>query len=68
MGYFVISLEDSEAPEALTAGGLETELQLAMDCGMAGWLAEAVVEACCNGDLIYLQRQVERHIHGWTRP
>lgn len=32
------------------------------------WLVDAVCEACANGDLLFLQRQVERHIDGWVRP
>lgn len=31
-------------------------------------LIDAVVEACANGDLLFLQRQVERHVTGWRTP
>lgn len=33
-----------------------------------GWLIDAVVEACANGDLLFLQRQVVRHVPGWVTP
>ena len=32
------------------------------------WLADAVCEAVCNGDLAFLVKQVERHVPGWVRP
>ena len=39
-----------------------------MDKGTPAWLADAVVEAVGNGDLLYLRRQVERHVDGWVTP
>ena len=36
--------------------------------GAPSWLAEAVFEAVANGDMKFLNRQVERHVPGWVTP
>jgi len=32
------------------------------------WMIDAMVGACVNGDLLFLQRQVARHVPGWVKP
>jgi hypothetical protein len=59
---------DTDPRTELTANCLATELRLMIECGRAEWLVDGVVEAVSNGDLAYLRKQVERHVHGWKTP
>ena len=63
----MIDIDDADRPEFLTAEGLIEELHYLMDSGKASsWLAEAVMEAVANDDIIFLKRQVRIHVPGWT--
>ena len=63
----MIDIGDADRPEFLTAEGLIAELADLMDSGKASsWLAEAVMEAVANDDIIFLKRQVRIHVPGWT--
>lgn len=58
----------SEPSEPLDADGLHQELKVAIQCDMADWLIDAVVEAVCNDDLKFLQNQIVKHTPGWEIP
>jgi len=55
-------------PEGMTQEALTAALDDVILMGQHDWLIDAVVEAAANGDLLFLQRQVERHVPGWVRP
>ena len=52
----------------MDADGLLTALDNVILEGTHDWLTDAVVTACATGDLLFLQRQVERHVKGWVTP
>ena len=54
-----------DAMPAMDAAELESVL---IEKGTPDWLADAVVEAVANDDLLYLRRQAEWHVDGWVTP
>ena len=57
--------DDLTDREPMSADDLESALHV-QAMRDPSWMIDAVVEACVNGDLLFLQRQVERHVPGWV--
>lgn len=59
--------DDLTDSEPMSAEDLESALHV-QAMRDPSWMIDAVVEACVNGDLLFLQRQVARHVPKWVKP
>lgn len=67
LSHYAMSVGDDDCAGPMSADDLSSALHVhAMRD--PDWLIDAVVEACANGDLLFLQRQVQRHVPGWVTP
>lgn len=63
-----MGIDLSEPSTPMDADALYQELKNGVQCDMVDWLLDAVVHASCNNDLLFLQRQIQRHVPGWEIP